>query len=466
MIVALVMVAITFNAPGIVMAMAPLAGFLTSKNLKEKRTKLVEELEGIISLAKEEKRDFSEDETSRRSEIRKEIQQLDADIEQREFEEAIETRKAGKHFKKTGEEKRDEEISEFSLLRAMQVVMDGKSLDGLEGEMHQEARKEMRESGINPEGQLFVPSMVIARKKSKEGLAEKRAVLLAGSGGGANLVQTEVVDFIEALYDKNVLVSLGAKMITGLVGNQSIPKSGGATGAWEGEVDDNIDGTPTLTAIGASPKRLGAFGVVSKTLIAQAGNYDAEKLVQDDITNVITQLLQIAAIEGSGQNGQPLGLLNTVGIGSVIGGTNGAAPDGDDIIDLESKPAIAKADMGDLAYLTNPKVRATLKKTVLDVGSGQFVWDRRERNELNSYPAGVTTSVPSDLVKGDGTDLSAIIFGNFSMMNILQWAGLDIVLDPYTSAKSNQVNIVINSFWDIVIRQAAAFAAMKDAITS
>ena len=81
------------------------------------------------------------------------------------------------------------------------------------------------------------------------------------------------------------------------------------------------------------------------------------------------------------------------------------------------------------------------------------------------YKAGVTTSVPNDLTKGSATALSAIIFGNFSDMKLLQWAGFDIVVNPYTNAKTNQLEIVINSFWDVLIRRAVSFAAMKDAIT-
>jgi HK97 family phage major capsid protein len=340
-------------------------------------------------------------------------------------------------------------------------------LEGLEAEMDQEARKEFASSGITPSGMLTVPGRVLMSSRTRRGMAEARAALLASEvGNGSNFVQTDVKDFISALYDKNVLTGLGARMVTGLIGNLQIPKSGGSTAVWEGETDANADGTPAVTNVSASPKRLGAYGLVSKQLLIQANNYDVEQLVQNDIINAINQALQVAGINGAGgDNDQPRGILNTDGIGDVIGGSTGAAPTAAHIIELEEKVATAKADIGTLAFLTNPKMRSKLKRTALDAGSGQFVWDLRAANDLMGYRAGVTTSVPSNLVKTT-ENLSAIIFGNFADMLILQWGGFDIVLNPYTLAKTNQMEIVINSYWDVVIRNAVSFAAMKDAITT
>jgi len=463
LMVALILAWITFGAPALVIAMAPAAGFLSSVALKEKRTTLEEELSQIISKAKEEKRDFTDEENTRREEIRKEIEKLDGQIEQREFEENLEAKVAGEKINKRNEEKEDEEMKEYSLLRAMHLRAFEKPLDGLELEMHQEAEKEMRKSGINPQGNLFIPSKIIMRK-NKKAMAERRTALLAGSGGGANFVQTDVTDFIGALYDRSVLVSLGARIISGLVGNIQIPKSAGATAEWEGETDTLADKTPTISSVTANPHRLGAYGLVSKTLLAQEGNYDVEQLVQNDIISAINQALQIAAIEGAGGN-DPTGILNTSGIGSVAGGTNGAAPTQEHVIDLEKEIAVDKADFGSLGYLTNPYVRAKLKKTAMDPGSGVYVWDPKVNNELMGYKAGVTTAVPNDLTKGEGTDLSAIIFGNFNDLMILQWAGFDILINPFTNARTNQLEIDIQSFWDVIIRRAVSFSAMKDAVT-
>lgn len=464
-LVSIILVAFTF-APGVaVMAIVPMAGLISSAKMKEQRSGFEAELTAIIKLAKDEKRDFTPEEVTKRTKLIGDIEDLDNQITLRIREEKIEARVAGQMVNKENEKQEEKELRNFSIIRGINSIINTGKLDGLEAEMHQEAEKELRQSGLASEGMFSVPYKILASSRTAKREAEKRTALLAGSGSGSYFVQTDVTDFISALYAKNVLVGLGAQAVGGLVGNISIPKSGGASAAWEGESDANADGTPAVTPVTASPKRLGAYGLISKTLLVQQGNYDVESLVMNDIMNAINSELQKAAIEGGG-SGEPSGILANGSIGSVSGGTNGAVPTASHLVDLESAIALADADIGTLAYLTNPKVRGKLKKTLLDAGSGQFVWDLKSNNELMGYKAGVTTAVPFDLTKGEGTALSAIIFGNFSDLLMLQWGGFDIVVNPYTNAKTNQLEVVINSFWDVVVRRAASFAAMKDAITA
>ena len=65
--------------------------------------------------------------------------------------------------------------------------------------------------------------------------------------------------------------------------------------------------------------------------------------------------IDTAAINGSGSSNQPLGILNTSGIGSVAGGTNGLAPTLDHLLDLKKEVAVDNADVASCGYLTNAK---------------------------------------------------------------------------------------------------------------
>ena len=119
--------------------------------------------------------------------------------------------------------------------------------------------------------------------------------------------------------------------------------------------------------------------------------------------------------------------------------------------------------MGSLAYLTNPKVRGLLKTTLKANGVPGFIW---ENNELNGYPARVSNLVPSDLTKGTAASkCSAIMFGDWSQLWILQWGGLDLIVDPYTLADQGAYRVVLNAYHDIHVRRPEAFAAIKDALT-
>ena len=81
-------------------------------------------------------------------------------------------------------------------------------------------------------------------------------------------------------------------------------------------------------------------------------------------------------------------------------------------------------------------------------------------NELLGYNVGVSTLVPDDL--NPGGNKTAIIFGNFADLIIANWGGLDLIVDPYTLATTGQIRIVVNSFWDVKLRQPKSFAWAAD----
>jgi hypothetical protein len=92
-----------------------------------------------------------------------------------------------------------------------------------------------------------------------------------------------------------------------------------------------------------------------------------------------------------------------------------------------------------------------------------------EDNMVNGSKILTTNAVPSNLTKGAGTGVevcSAIIAGVWSELFMGMWGGIDLIADPYTRADYNEVKLVLNQFADVAVRNAAGFAAMKDALTA
>ncbi|MDP3136991.1 MAG: phage major capsid protein, partial [Burkholderiaceae bacterium] len=154
------------------------------------------------------------------------------------------------------------------------------------------------------------------------------------------------------------------------------------------------------------------------------------------------------------------------------GGTNGLAPTYAHMVDLESAVANANADVGNLAYLTNSKVRGTLRKTQEFASTnGKPVWTSmpgaRGVGDVLGYEAVTSNAVPSTLTKGTSSGVcSAIMYGNWADLVIGLWGGLDILLDPYTGATSGTRRVVALQDCDVNARHVASFAAMKDALTA
>lgn len=351
----------------------------------------------------------------------------------------------------------DKEVRKFSFVRAINALANPNDLRAREAAAFEfECSRAVQEKNNRSGNGISIPAEIL-----------RRDLTVGTPGNGGYLVQTTVAanSFIDILRNAMVINRLGVQMLTGLVGNIAIPRlTGAATAYWVTEGNGPTESTHTIDQVPLTPKTVGAFTDISRRLLLQS-SLDVEAMVQRDLATVVGLAIQSVAIQGGGSN-QPTGILETNGIGDVVGGVNGAAPDWQDIIDLETDVAVANADIGSLAYLTNAKVRGKLKATPKVSGQNGFIWDAGT-TPLNGYGVGVTNAVPSNLTKGSAAGLcSAIIFGNFADLIIGMWGGLDLLVDPYTGGLGGTVRLRVLQDVDVAIRHAESFSAMQDALTA
>ncbi|MEJ2790098.1 MULTISPECIES: phage major capsid protein [unclassified Pseudoxanthomonas] len=352
----------------------------------------------------------------------------------------------------------DKDKRQYSLVRALHFLANpndaaARNAAGFEIECSLAAAQK---SGKASRG-LIVPFDVLARD-----------LTVGTATAGGHTVSTNLLSgsFIDMLRNAQVIAGMGAQYLTGLQGNIAIPRqTGGATYYWVAESGGVTESQQAFDQVTMSPKTIGAMTDISRKLLLQS-SIDVEAFTQRDLATTLALGIQQAAINGSGASNQPLGILGTVGIGNVAGGTNGLAPTWDHIVDLETAVAVANADVGTLGYLTNAKVRGKLKKTFVDgPGAGERVWQQGDA-PLNGYRAGVTNAVPSNLDKGTSADVcSAIVFGNWADLIIGMWGGLDLLVDPYTGGAAGTVRVIVHQDVDVAVRHAESFAAMLDALT-
>ena len=441
-------------------------------NLRELRAKLAEKLNSMKALnakAKAEVRALSADEKQTYDELDADAQALEAKIAELEAEEERRNELNARLARLVGSGSgrqvppddpnigmNADERKRYSLTRAIRAAVSGDwSQAGLEREASEAVAQR---SGREPQS-FFVPNDVL--------VGEKRDMTVGTDADGGYLKGTELLggSFIDYLANKMFVRSAGATLMTGLVGDVAIPsKTATGTGYWVAESGAPTESKPTLDQVALSPKTVGAFTDISRKLLKQS-TPAADMLVQDDLSLVLALAIDLAALHGTGTSNQPTGIAATTGIGTVVGGTNGAAPTWADIVALETEVSVDNADIGRLAYMTNAKVRGKLKSTA--IGTDQrMVWGDGN-TPLNGYPAYVTSQVSSTLTKGTSSGVcSAIFFGNWADLIIGMWGGLDILVDPYTGSSSGTVRVTAFQDVDIVVRHAASFAAMLDALTA
>ncbi len=377
----------------------------------------------------------------------------------------------------------EKEIKQFSFVRLIQAGASGFDQGAVEAakfelEVARATSDALQKEGVRDvRSELSVPHEILsapitydvdAAKRALQMMAQRDLVVGTATAGG-NLVATDLLaqSFVDILRNRSVMMSV-ATVLSDLRGNIDIPRqTAAAVGGWlSSEQGAASEQNQAFDQISLTPKEVGAFTEYSRKLLIQS-SLDIEAFVRMDLAIGLALSIDSAAINGDGTGGAPTGIRNTTGIGAVVGGTNGAAPDWDDVVNLETEVAIDNADVGRLVYLINAATRGKFKRTFIDAGSGERIWDSRAgETPVNGYRAAVTNQVPSNLTKGSGTNLSSIVFGNMADLIMAFWSGVDLLVNPYTGDTTRTTRVTAYEDMDVAVRHPESFAAMEDAITT
>lgn len=427
------------------------------KLLQENRGGLVKQARQILDAANTENRGLNADEQAKLATIEGEIDGLSAtiDAEMRQL-----ARESQSPIKLTKQENRDVDQFNFAkVLRHLDRTFKGQpsTLDGIEAEMTVEGSNEMRSCGVNTSG-IAIPRMLLAERRD-----------LSVTGGttdqyGGVLVATEKRGLLGDFYNAGVLESSGAMILNGLVGNVDLPRyvqGNDPVKKTENQAASAVGGT--FTDLNLSPKRLPGYVTISDQLLLQAPSI-LETFIGNEIRKSMLAVREKAFFHGGGTS-EPTGIAATSGIGSVVGGANGAAPGWADMVDLETAVAIDNALEGNVSYFTNAKVRGKLKKTAKVASTdSRMIWDG---GDINGYMPKVTNAISSTLTKGNQSLSSAIFFGNAADFVIGYWGGLDLsMVRDVSSAQAGNRVLVANQYYDAGLLRAESFSAMLDALTA
>jgi hypothetical protein len=328
----------------------------------------------------------------------------------------------------------DKEVRRFSFVRALNYLVNpsdakARNAAAFEIEVGEAAAKKYERSSNG----IVVPNEVL-----------QRDLVVGTSTAGGNLVASELLtgSFIDLLRNRMAMMQAGVTMLSGLQGNIAIPRqSSAATAYWVGENQSPTESQQAIDQVNMTPKTVGAYVDYSRRLLLQA-SIDVEAMVRNDLARVIGLELDRAAIYGTGSTNQPLGLVNTTGIGSQTITTYGTFAE---YISMETKVAVANADAGAMRYIINATARGTLKSTEKSATStAQFVY---ADDEINGYPVIVSNQL--------GTN--DCLFGDFSQFIVGMWSGLDLTVDPYAGSTAGTVRIIALQDVDFAVKQPGAF---------
>jgi len=325
------------------------------------------------------------------------------------------------------------EIQQYSILRHAQHIAPDPArriLGSLESEASDAIAKKL--GRLPSPGGFFVPHEVQQRDLGR----------LVGSAGGY-LVGTSNVSFIDVLRARSVLYRMGATKVPGLVGDAVIPKkTGAATVTWLATETSTItESQQTFAQVALAPKNAGAYTEMSRRVSLQAPSI--EGIVMADLAADIAAALDLAGLVGSGAAGQPLGIVNTAGIGGVAGAALALAGV------LEFQTDLGNALTPTSGYVTTQAVASLLAQRQRVAGASSFLW---EGSLIEGTLGGARAMSSAQMPAGN------LLFGDFAQVAIGEWGMLEIVVDPFTKFKEGILGIRALYAVDIAVRQPSAFS--------
>jgi HK97 family phage major capsid protein len=331
----------------------------------------------------------------------------------------------------------DKELRSYSIAKALREAMSG-SLTGLEREMHDELSRGRETRGV------MVPTSII--------LGETRAQTVGTASAGGNTVQTQLGGLIDRLRPTLKVQSMGATVISGLVGNLDLPRlTAGPTSAWVAEDGSATASDSTFDKVSMTPKTVTAEQYLSRRLMLQ-NSVALEDVLRRDLGYTLSQALDKAAINGAGVHASPATNEPTGVLTAVTENATTETVLSDIAADLIAALEIDDVD-GTGAFLTNALVMQKARK--LKDGEGRNL----PLSEIfHGAPVNVTNQVPT--IEGEDTDpdTNPLIYGAWSNLFVGYWSGVDILANPYSDASKGGLRLHAFLDADIAIRHDEAFA--------
>lgn len=362
-----------------------------------------------------------------------ELRAVDSKLERARKIDAADRAEPGKPI--NGDAKLDTEIrSKFRVTRAIAAAA-GLTVDaGFEREVQAELSKR---AGRPAEG-IFIPTEVFETR-----------VLTTATGG--ELVPTDHRPdlYISALVASSVVRGLGARVLSGLTGNLSIPRETDSPAiGWVAENAPLSSDDADFDAVTLSPKHAGALSEFSRNMLLQASP-DVESLLRQMLARNIALTIDRAAIRGGGAN-EPKGVLSTVGIQ-----THAYATD----LFTSNAEAISKADIANVATARRAFLTTNAVKKICSL-----------ELDANKLPVGVapifhdesvtfSNQVPTTL--GAGAE-HGLIYADWSELLIGIWSEIDILVNPFESTAYSKGNVSIRAMAtvDCAVRHPLAFVSV------
>ena len=291
----------------------------------------------------------------------------------------------------------------------------------------------------------FAEAATRAVQSGSKAQLEIRATAPITTPDVADTIPVLYKDILEALEPALILDKVGLKMQSNVQGEPMWPTIAGVEATIEGENVQVADSAIDFGKLKAAPKRLALSIPVSRRAFNQSNL---------DLYGIVTRQLGLGIARTLNK-----WLASPTAITTDVDGVKGPfiktaadiefvaeAPTNKEVVALETAVLDKDVDGESFGlYIMSPSMAGALKSTPIEKGNPKMIL---EGNEMNGYPVLRTNLVPKGFVG----------FGFFSYAVLSEFGRSQVIIDPYTSAKKNMVEFVVNGDFDITTLRGEAFA--------
>jgi len=191
---------------------------------------------------------------------------------------------------------------------------------------------------------------------------------------------------------------------------------------------------------------------ITRRALKQSGSA-LEQAVRRDMAGAIGQAMDAAAFQGTGANGQPLGVISGA---STYGITETAVDASASYAAFRAAVAAfmvtnAASGPGAVRAMIRPELWDFLDATIFDAGSGVTEWDRlsRQMGAINTTSNGL--AAPAGTTPFANSALLTTSAGGVAPFYVGAWGAVDVIRDPFSDAASGGLRLTALATMDITV---------------
>lgn len=265
------------------------------------------------------------------------------------------------------------------------------------------------------------------------------------------MIPLTIKDILPPLEQGLIHDKVGIPIETGVMGDIQWPVLGAVEASVKGEKEPLADTGIDMSKVVAKKVRVGITIPVSGSAITSTST-NLLGLIQSQAGKGIVRLLNRVIFSHqnftSDFHGPFAGAKAQVSFA-------GAVPTYKELLSMKGKVMGTGVEPVGFCYVMSENMKSILEATPIDAGSGRMIV---ENGAINGYPVFTTEFINYGSNKQQAEGVEYIGAGCWGYLPINQYDELRVIVDPYTRAKEDIVQITINGEWSITTLRTEAFA--------